>query len=348
MPEQTPPHMDTQIIAEQTVVETPPVETAHETVQTQTPVTEPVEPEPQPIVQPPAPLPEPDYSPKTVAQRLKDDDLKALLKEKGYNDFLIEALEYGHRTNGDFAAYWEAKHIDWNDKSRMPDEKVIELKLRDQYAQYGMTDAQVQKLVQREMKNAYLLGDDFDTESEDVEAARLKMHMDAFEYRKLKAQQQAQFRAPEPQPQETPIAPEVVMEQARQGLLADPAVQGFYQQKAVKFGDYTHAIDNPDAVLQVLYNADAYNTLNYVRDAQGNVAMQNGQPVLNTGRLLKLATYASNMDAVEQKLIDYGKALGRKQLEDEAEVIPQREQGTPSVPGERTIIDALIEKMRGQ
>lgn len=337
-------NLQEQPITEPVVEQTP--ETVAETPQAEpTPEATPETPAPQPTV---APVIEPDYSPAAVAARLKDDDLKVLLKEKGYSDFLIDALEYGQRTGGDLAAYWEAKHIDWTDKTRISDEKVMELKLKEQYAGSPLTEAQVQKLVQRDLKQIYMLGDDFDTESEEVEVARLKLQMDAYKVRNEKAQQQAQFRAPEPQQPEQPIAPEVVQEQVKQRLLADSTVQGFLQNKAVKFGDYAHTVENPEAALQVLTNQDYYNSLNYLKDAQGNVVVQNGEPVLNTQRLLKLALYAQDMDGIEQKLIAYGKAQGRKAVEDEAEVIPQRETGTPTLPSERTVFDALLEKTRGK
>jgi hypothetical protein len=60
--------------------------------------------------------------------------------------------------------------------------------------------------------------------------------------------------------------------------------------------------------------------------------MQNGQPVVDYSKMLKVASYIKDMDAVEKNLIQYGKTLGERKVRDEAENASLDKSGETKAP----------------
>jgi len=326
--------MESQIQEQQTVetpqVETPVVETPQNTTTTveekptsTTEVQEPI----KPFELPQQPNPISFDKPEDVLSAYKGDK-KALLKQLGeLDDFSLGLIDY-YKATGDVTPYLEVKTVDW---TKLPAEKVAEAMLREQYSKTGLPEDKIQKLVQRDMRNKYMLGDEHDSESEDVQLARIQMEADANLYRQQRIAQQQQFKAPERVVEQTPPTPSAqeLMEQSRNLLLQDQSIQSFLKDKKVSFGDYNHVIDNPQETLQTIYDSNKWQYYLSQKSPDGKVIMKDGQPVLDNTKLLKVAAYVENMDMIEQGLIAQGKSLGQKEIIDEAENVNHKgSQGT--------------------
>jgi hypothetical protein len=303
-------------------VETPVVEATQNTTTTveekPTEVQEPI----KPFELPQQPNPISFDKPEDVLSAYKGDK-KALLKQLGeLDDFSLGLIDY-YKATGDVTPYLEVKTVDW---TKLPAEKVAEAMLREQYSKTGLAEDKIQKLVQRDMRNKYMLGDEHDSESEDVQLARIQMEADANLYRQQRIAQQQQFKAPERVVEETPPTPSAaeLMEQSRNLLLQDQSIQSFLKDKKVSFGDYNHVIENPQETLQTIYDSNKWQYHLAQKTPDGKVVMKDGQPVLDNAKMLKVAAYVENMEKIEQALITQGKSLGQKEIIDEAENVNNR------------------------
>lgn len=246
-------------------------------------------------------------------------DPKALLQHLGLDEYMLQANDY-YKATGNLAEYAEVKSVDWN---KVSDERLIETMLREQYSKSNLSEDKIQKLVQHQMRQKYLIGDDNDPESEEVQLARIQMELDAGDYRQKRIERQNQFRAPErTTDQEVPtMSAEQVMEQQRNDLLQDQNVQQFLSDKKVSFGDYNHAIDNPQETLATIYDQNRWMYHLSQKTPDGKVLMKEGQPLLDRAKMLKVAAYVQDMEKIEQGLIAQGRTIGKKEVVDEAENI---------------------------
>jgi hypothetical protein len=296
-------------------VETPVVETPQNTTTTveekptsTTEVQEPI----KPFELPQQPNPISFDKPEDILSAYKGDK-KALLKQLGeLDDFSLGLIDY-YKATGDVTPYLEVKSVDW---TKQPTEKIIERMLREQYADSELPEDKIQKLIQRDLRNKYMLGDEHDSESEDVQIARIQMELDANKFRKQLIERQQQFKAPErtPEPEVPTISDEQKEAQSRNTLLQDQSIQSFYKEKKISFGNYNHLVENPEQTIANIYSTKQWNdTLSRLTPAQ----------------VLKVAAYAENMDAIESGIFTQGKSLGQKEIIDEAENVKERQsQGT--------------------
>jgi hypothetical protein len=296
---------------ESTNVETPVTETQSTAVQ------EPVKPFELPVQENPISFDKPD----DVLRAYKGDK-KALLKELGFDDFILNAHDY-YKATGNLADYAEVKSVDWN---KVPVEKVAEEMLREQYSKTGLPEDKINRLVQRDLRNKYMLGDEYDSESEDTQLARIQMEADANLYRQQRIERQNQFKAPERTPEaDVPtMSVEQLMEQQRQELLQDQGIQQFLQSKTVSFGDYKHGIENPNETIATIYDQNRWTYHLAQKTPDGKVVVKDGQPVMDRAKMLKVAAYVADMEGIEKALIAQGKAFGQKEVIDEAENVEER------------------------
>jgi hypothetical protein len=269
----------------------------------------------------------------TVVEKFGSDK-QALLKALGFDDTILRVVDF-YEKERNFEPIVKVLSTDW---TKMPAERVIEDKLREQYAQYNLTEAQVQKMVAKDLRTKYLIGEDYESESEEVELAKIQMEIDAADHRQKRIAEQSQFKAPERVVEEAkPQAPqptyEQIVEQRRNELLGQKAVQEFMTRKTIKVGDFTYEVDNPQENLAILYDDNRFLYHTSVRNEKGEVVMQNGQPVRDTEALIQIAAFARDRQGFMNKLIEHGKTLGKKAIVDEAEnVVDNKSFGAQKEP----------------
>lgn len=327
---------------EQPVVETPVEETqvTTETIveNTSEPVVETVQ-ESQPVIEVPEEL-----TADKVGQKFSDPTQKqALLKALGYDDFALGALDYYQRT-GSLAEYAEVKSVDYN---KLPDEKIVERKLREQYANAGLTEDELHLLIQDEMTNRFKLDADQFSEME-VRVSKAKLKAEASEFRKTLIDRQQQFKAPEREVHTEPTYEQQV-EQARTQVLMDQGVKQFLEAKKLTMGDaqnpYNFEIQNPQDTLAILYDTNKYHDHVTKKNEQGQVIMHEGKPVMDYQKMLKIAAYVQNMEQIEKNLINHGRTLGKIEVTDEAENVGLNKENGVTTQAD-TLENALLRRLQ--
>jgi hypothetical protein len=257
----------------------------------------------------------------TVVDRFGSDK-QALLKALGFDDFALGALDYYEKT-GSLAEYAEVKSVDY---TKVPDTDIMTRKLREQYAGHNLSDEELNLLVEDELQSRFKL-DDLTYSERDVQLGKIKLKAEAAEYRKTLIERQQQFKAPErvveeAKPQVPAPTYEQLVEQNRSMVLSDKTVQNFLQAKKVALGTgepLNYEVPNAQEAMALFYDNNRYIHSVAQKNEKGEVLMQNGQPVWDYGKVQKLVTYLSNMEAFENALINHGKTLGKKAVVDEAE-----------------------------
>lgn len=327
------------------IVESAPVETS--TVETTIPTETPTEPQPASEIKEqetpvkPFELPvahEADPFEKLTLEQVADryrDKKTDLIKALGYDDFVSGLLDY-YEKEKDLTPYLEVKTVDY---TKMPDIQIVERKLKEQYAKQGLSDEAVKLLVEDDMAAKFKL-DEVENSEREVAISKARLQAEAAEYRKVLMERQQAFKAPEPaaQPAATPPPTyEEVVQSRRQNLIKDAAVQQFLTNKKLQFGDtqspFNLEISDPEETLSVIYDTNKY--LYYVgqKNEQGQLLMQNGEPVLDPIAMLETAAFIRDRKSFVNNLIAYGKTLGTKQVIEEAEnVMDNRTHGATSEP----------------
>jgi len=305
------------------------------------PVAEPPAQEPtptqEPVVTEPPPLPKIEYAP-APQQELKPEDIvqkfedkTALLKALGFDDYLIGAAQHYQQT-GDMTPYLEVKSVDYN---KLPEDKIVERKLREQYANTGLPEEDLKMLIEDEMLNRYKQDDQFS--EKEVQLGKIKMKADAAEYRKQFVERQAKF-APPPPPQREEQAPEPTDEEITtanmQRVLADSYVQQFVKSPVIKIGEGQEAFNyqskNPNALLGVLtdHRQTAYYTSK--KDDLGRIVVDAyNNPVPDYELMMEIAAHMVEGKNYNKYILNHGKSLGTKSIAEEINPTPPIQQGAP-------------------
>jgi hypothetical protein len=158
-PEQTIEQtVDAPVEQTEVVTQTTP-EPLQEEVKVEEPKTEPL-----PAFQLPTEQPKDPFESLTIeqiAERYKDNQ-QDLLKAFGHDDFALGVLDYYKKT-GNIAEYAEVKSVDYN---KMPEDKIVERKLREQYATQGLSEEELTLLIEDEMAQRYKQDTDLYSERE--------------------------------------------------------------------------------------------------------------------------------------------------------------------------------------
>lgn len=254
----------------------------------------------------------------TVVEKFGSDK-QALLKALGFDDFALGALDYYEKT-GSLAEYAEVKSVDY---TKVSDSEVLTRKLREQYAGLNLPEDELNLLIEDELSSRFKLDEELYSER-DVQIGKIKLKAEAAEYRKTLIDRQQQFKAPErvveeAKPQTPQPTYEQIVEQRRNELLQQKAVQEFLNRKTIKAGDFTYEVDNPQENLAILYDDNRFLYHTSLKNDKGEVLMQNGQPVRDTERLIQIAAFARDPEGFINQVVEYGKTLGKKAIVDEAE-----------------------------
>jgi hypothetical protein len=266
-----------------------------------------------PVTQPPVQQePVDPWASITEQDVVKRFDKKALLKALELDEFAIDAVEY-YQSTGDLAPYAEVKTVDW---AKVPDEDIMRKHLREEYASLNLTDEDFDRLFNARVADHFKINPEVHSESE-VATGRLLLKVEAQKHRQQFIERQQKFKAPERQqaPVQEPVDPAVQLEQAKQNILAVPAVKEFVAAKKLTLGQGDQAYNyevNPDEILGALYDGSQFARLTSVTDAQGNL-------IPDYNKLIKVAAFLKDPEAFERTLINHGKTLGEKALADELE-----------------------------
>ena len=277
-----------------------------ETVEAVTETPETVEDTPAPVIETPAAVKEVAEQAKPVVTDWKAEVKKVpfeeALKELGLDEFEIGLLKYRKET-GDLTPYLEAKTVDY---SKLSDEQIMRRDLRSQYKE--LSDDEFELLYQDEVSDRFKLDPDVYDESQ-IKIGQLKLKVEANKVRQRLAEEQSKFKAPEKQ-KEVSNEPDYAELAANwtKVVNGNEATKALLESKRLVLGgkdSFNYEVENPqsaiDAVLDNTKFWDLFTT-------------ETGHDL---GKFYKVAVYANNMEKYEKSLIDYGKSLGRKAVDNE-------------------------------
>ncbi len=235
-------------------------------------------------------------------------DWKQVLKNEGYDDYILGALEY-YKSTGDFTPYVEAKTIDY---SALADEEILRRDLRSKYADLSDDDFAV--MYKKKVVDQYGLDETF-TEDEQ-RLGKIELKYAAKEVRDRLIEQQKAFKAPE---REAPQDNSQMAEQWKQFVDNDPVTQQILTGKRVTIGDGDQAnfeLADTNALLEQTYNPQKFFESFVKPDGTTDLA-----------KWYKVIAFASNPQAYEKTSINYGKTLGRQEIYNDIKNPPKPDVG---------------------
>jgi hypothetical protein len=241
--------------------------------------------------------PNPDLD---ITQVVSKYDQKALLQALGYDDYAINALNY-YKEVGNLDDYLAVKSIDF---TKMTPEQIMRYDYAKKYK--GLPEDALNFKVEKDLRDKYGISSDLDEDQLRAPMALFSYEMDAV--RKDLIDEQAKFAPPprQAQPQADPQA-------LRNEVLADKFVQSLMQNKAITIGaDPKESVNlsvNPDKILPIIYDGEAYDAAVSVKDKNGNSTGQKDMALLT-----ELAVFLADPVAYKKTLIDHGKTLGKKAI----------------------------------
>lgn len=255
----------------------------------------------------------------------KEPEVKEVEKEPSFkDDYIAKAVAY-YEENGDLTPFLEATKFNYDD---MSDEQVLRKKLRDNYK--GLGNEAFERKFQRYMENNFDPDEDESVRSELMrfEAKKVREELKAKQQDFLNIEPKAKTETPEVDQQEELKKWKGIVE-------ADESVKSLKQEKAlkIKYGDeeFTYEIGDADSIVEQAVDSNKF---------WSNFATEkNGEPSVDISKFTKVATYASDPEAYEKRLIEFGKSLGKENVIDELEnpteiKTPRRESSDPSPSGD--------------
>ena len=228
--------------------------------------------------------------PKSEPLNLKDDYIKGL-------------VDYYTKT-GDIKPYVDAMSKNYDEMSA---ESILRENYREQYPK--LTNAQFEKLFQKELKSKYNL-DEENYDDEDSELSKALMENDAEKLRIQFKERQTKFAAPpdEPQPNR-----EEQFEQWKEIVNQDNFVSKFKQEPK-----FTLKYDNNEFNIEVQEANDVVEAAFNDQKIFQNFLVGKGENAkVDFEKFLKTYYYAKNPEAFEKRLIEFGKNLGQGKILDD-------------------------------
>jgi len=254
-----------------------------------------------------------DFKAKTEGKFESFDDLwneyqSAINKEpvqpKSLKDEYIQGLVDYYEKTGDIKPYVDAMSKNYDEMSA---EQILRENMRENYPK--LSDAQFEKLFQKEITNKYNINSD-EFEEEEIELGRALLENDAEKIRNEFKERQSKFAAPEAEPQEDP---QKAYEEWKNVVSENDYVKSFSKEPkfTIKYDDRELNLDIKDAadVIDAAYN-DQKIFQNFVEGEGKNSK-------INFEKFLKTYHYAKDPVTFEKKLIEFGRTLGQNKVLDD-------------------------------
>jgi hypothetical protein len=325
-----------------------PVETPEETPETpetpapEVPEVKPAEPEVKPEAKKEAdkpetdtPVAEPTPKPEDWKTVLKKADRKEALKELGLDDFEIGLLDYRKQT-GDLTPYLEAKSKDWD---KVSDLDVMKYLLRKNYSEFPDEDFDL--LTHKHILQKYLLDSPEDKIYDDREKrlAGIELKTDAARERARLKDEQAKFKAPDLQPddsaEEQRAAQQKMYEDYQAAVKANPTTVKLLSEKKITIGEGDNAYNfkvDPDKLIDIAMNPNKF------FDLFGESGKENWDDFYAT------LAFATNRKQYDKALIEFGKSQQVKEEVAEDNTNSGKPEPGKASPKKETIGQALANR----
>lgn len=246
------------------------------------PQAEVVEPTPQPVSEPAREAP-------------KSYDFK--------DDFIKGVVEFYEKT-GDLTPYLQAKTVDF---TNMSDEEVMRRNLREQYSE--LSESAFERLYKQQVVDKFKIDAD-EWGEDDSSLGRELLKSEANKLRSQYLEWQKGFSAPEPKLSEDQEQAIELMKKFEEDVRNNNLTKTLMDSKKLSIktpdGEFNYEIPQTDALLDMTLDNDRF---------FAQFANENGE--LNYEKWYRTAAYSQNPELFERSLINYGKSLGRLEINKE-------------------------------
>lgn len=250
-----------------------------------------------------------------------DEETAELAKELKGDDFIKKAVTY-RKTHGNLTPFIDAATKDY---AKFSHEQLIMDDLKQQYS--ALSPDKKEKLAKSDFNARFVYKDDPSlslTENEEMaELMAIKLEAEGEKIRAAKVAGQKEFL--DNVKLDEKAKPEVAIEKAvaehnkriadedakfKTMVEADPAKAKLFTSKQLVYGkgdsSFNHTV-NPDLILEQTFNVKKFDDQFW---HEGKFLFEN---------FAKVAAYAQDVDGTEEKLINHGRSLSTKQLDEELE-----------------------------
>lgn len=221
-------------------------------------------------------------------------DWKQVLKNEGYDEFSLGALEY-YKSTGDLTPYIEAKSVDY---TKMPDEEILRRDLRRAYSE--LSDDDFELLYKTKVVDRFRLDDIYGEDEQRV--GKIELKYAAKDVRDKFIEEQKKFTAPVVEKS----SQQEDMTKWFESVKADPATQQLLSGKRVSSSTGANFEVDPNAILDQTYDTNKFFQ---------NFIGSDGQTDLN--KWYKTLAFVNNMEAYEKTIWDSARAEGKREMFDE-------------------------------
>jgi hypothetical protein len=241
---------------------------------TPTPAPEPTpEPDKDQVTQP-EPPPVTSEPPIQAAPSSPAKTWKEILAESEFDEFAIRALEH-YKATGNLDAYVDVARVDYN---KLSEAEILRRAYDKKYSKLGLTAKEIDAVYHRDMSERYKY--DFDNEQgyaedetdTDIILGRALLKAETKTYRDEFIEEQRNFVAP--QREAAAEEPEISIEKQKEFYASQPVMKSILQSKVVeipisKDAKFKFAVADPQALIDVMVDPDAYASVAFTKDASG-------------------------------------------------------------------------------
>jgi hypothetical protein len=259
-------------------------------------------------------------------------------KEKIESDeFLKGVFDYYEQT-GDLTPYLEAKTVDFE---KLSDIDILRRDFKEQnpYLSEDMLNRKFNRNVLSVINKQIDKEEMESSEIEDIELEKAELKAKAEHLKKEYIEKQKNFKAPERKPESS-----LNEEQEQMAMRYDKWRKEYFEKEVEEFkplgegkivipiGDkaedaFNYELPDQKAIKAAALNENILFDFIRVKDAKGqNVNFSDtGLTKIDVSKLIKLATYASDMEGFEKALINHGKSLGTETIAEEIKNTTEKE-----------------------
>lgn len=212
--------------------------------------------------------------------------------EPSFKDDFIKKIVDTYNSNGNLEPFFKAYSVNWENMST---DEVMKKKFFEENSEFDP------KIVEKMWNKEVAKFDPEELDEDELEIYNAKRESEASKYRQAKLSEREQYLQPKQQ------EPTVDLESLRKTVNNLPEIKNLTEKGKLVYqtpdGEFAFKVNDVNAIAESIVDVNSFL----------NGFVENGKP--NAQKWIDVAAYAQNPDQMRQSWVDFGKSLGRKELE---------------------------------
>lgn len=212
--------------------------------------------------------------------------------EPSFKDNFIKKIVDTYNSNGNLEPFFKAYSVNWENMST---DEVMKKKFFEENSEFDP------KIVEKMWNKEVAKFDPDELDEDELEIYKAKRESEASKYRQAKLSEREQYLQPKQQEQT------VDLESLRKTVNNLPEIKNLTEKGKLVYqtpdGEFAFKVNDVNAIAESIVDVNSFL----------NGFVENGKP--NAQKWIDVAAYAQNPDQMRQSWVDFGKSLGRKELE---------------------------------